>query len=82
MDLTFLSELIAAFVSFLFSFFDGISLSPIASALEFCSDYIRAILYLLPANTIAQIFAVVCVLWSLSLCIKAVITLWNLLPLA
>lgn len=82
MDLSFLSEIIAAFVSFIFSFFDGVDLSPIGSALEYVSKYIKAALYILPSGTIAQIFSVVCVLWSFRLVVKSIITIWNLLPIA
>ena len=81
MDMTVFSELIANIVSFLFGFVEGVDLSPLANALEVVTPYIKAALYLLPANTIAQIFSITCAIWSLRLTVKSVILLWNLLPI-
>lgn len=81
MDMTVFSELIANVVSFIFGFLKGVDLSPIADALEVVTPYIKAALYILPANTIAQIFAVTCAIWSLRLTVKSVMLLWNLLPI-
>jgi hypothetical protein len=82
MDLTILSELIANLVSFVFSFFSDVDLSPIADALEHVTVYIKAALYFLPAKTIAQIFSITCFIWSLRLTIKSIQLLWNLIPVA
>lgn len=82
MDITVLSELIANLVSFVFSFFDGVDLSPIANALEHVSVYIKGALYFLPAKTIAQIFSITCFIWSLRLTIKSIQLLWSLIPIA
>ena len=81
-DFTWISEVIANIISFLFSFFANVDLSPIADALEYVSKYIKAALYILPSQTIAQIFAIVCVLYSFRLCIKTIILIWQLLPIA
>lgn len=81
MDITIFSELIANFVSFLFGFMKNVDLSPIANALETLTPYIKAALYLLPAQTIAQIFAITCAIWSLRLTIKTIMLIWNLLPI-
>lgn len=81
MDISIFSELIANIVSFLFGFMEGVDLTPIANAIETITPFIKGALYLLPAHTIAQIFAIGCAIWSLRLTIKAVILLWNLLPI-
>lgn len=81
MDMTVFSELIANLVSFLFGLVEGVDLSPIAKAIETLTPYIKAALYLLPVNTIAQIFTITCAIWSLRLTIKSIILLWNLLPI-
>lgn len=82
MDMTVFSELIANIVSFLFGLIDGVDLTPLANALEVVTPYIKAALYLLPANTIAQIFSITCAIWSLRLTVKAIMLLWSLLPIA
>lgn len=81
MDISVFSELIANLISFLFGMFEGVDLSPIAKAIETLTPYIKAALYLLPTETIAQIFTITCALWSLRLTIKSIILLWNLLPI-
>ena len=81
MDISVFSELIANLISFLFGMFEGVDLSPIAKAIETLTPYIKAALYLLPTETIAQIFTITCALWSLRLTIKSIILLWNLLPM-
>ena len=81
MDINVFSELIANLVSFLFSFMEGVDLSPLANALETITPYIKAALYLLPANTIAQIFSITCAIWSLRLTVKSIQLIWNLLPI-
>lgn len=77
-----IAELIVHFISFIFGFMKDVDLSPLADALEVITPYIQAALYLLPAHTIAQIFAITCAIYSVRLTIKAVILLWNLLPIA
>lgn len=81
MDITVFSEFIANIVSFLFGFVEGVDLTPLADALEYVSKFIKGALYLLPAHTIAQIFAITCAIWSLRLTIKTIILLWQLLPI-
>lgn len=81
MDISILSELIANIVSFIFSFFSKVDLSPIADAISFLKPYLQAALYILPAKTIGEIFAVICSIWSLRLVIKTLRTLWDIIPL-
>lgn len=80
-DFTFFSDIIANIVSFFFSFFAEVDLSPIHGALEFFSKYIKAALYILPAQTIAQMFSIVCVLWSFRMFIKTIMLIYSLLPI-
>ena len=80
-DFTFISELISAFISMIFEAFANVDLSPINSALQFVSKYIQAALYILPSQTVSQIFAIVCVIWSLSLFVKTLATIWSLIPI-
>lgn len=82
MDVGVFSELIANIISFLFGFMEGVDLSPLADALETVTPYIKAALYFLPVNTIAQIFSITCAIWSLRLTVRSVMLLWNLLPVA
>lgn len=81
MDITVFSELIANIVSFLFGFMKGVDLSPIASALETVKPFLQGALYLLPAQTLAQIFSISCAIWSLKLTVKSITLLWSLLPI-
>lgn len=77
-----ISESVADVVSFLLGFLKNVDLSPIADALETLTPYFKATMYLLPAKTIAQIFAITCTIWSLRLTIKTIKLLWDLLPIA
>ena len=81
MDINVFSDLIANLISFLFGFLDGVDLSPIANALETVTPYIKAALYLLPAETIAQIFSITCAIYSVRLTVRAICLIWNLLPI-
>lgn len=82
MDLNFLSELIAGFVTFLFSGLQHVDLTPINTALSTVTPYLKAALYILPATTMGQIFAVICAIWSVRLIIKTLQSLWAILPIA
>lgn len=82
MDFEILSELIANLISFLFSFFGEVDLSPLADALETVTPYLKAALYFLPVKTIAQIFSICCAIYSLRLIVKTIMLIWNLLPIA
>lgn len=81
MSMEIFSELIANIVSFLFGFMKNVDLSPIANAIETVTPYIKGALYFLPVQTLAQIFAITCAIWSLRLTIKSIVLLWNLLPI-
>ena len=80
-DIDVLSELIANIVSFFFSFLNDIDLSPIATAFETLTPFFKAALYILPAKTIAQIFSIICAIWSLRFIIKTLRALWSILPI-
>ena len=77
-----IAEFVANGLSIIFDWFGGIDLSPVATAIETLTPYIKGALYILPANTIAQIFSVVVAIWSIRLTIKTVKLIWDLLPLA
>ena len=77
-----IAEFVANVLSMIFDWFGGIDLSPVATAIETLTPYIKGALYILPANTIAQIFSLVVVFWSVRLTIKTIKLVWDLLPLA
>lgn len=77
-----IAEFVANVLSIIFDWFGGIDLSPVATAIETLTPYIKGALYILPANTIAQIFSLVVVFWSVRLTIKTIKLVWDLLPLA
>ena len=77
-----ISNLVTNFISLIFGIFKDVDLSPINDALETLTPYIKGALYLLPANTIAQIFAITCVMFSLRITIKSILLIWDLLPIA
>lgn len=81
-DTSVLAEFIANVVGFLFSFLDGVNLSPIATAIETVTPFLKAILYILPAKTMGEIFAITCALFVLRIAITTVKLIWDLLPLA
>lgn len=76
-----ISEFVSDAVSFLLGFLKDVDLSPMAEAIENVSVYIKAALYLLPAETIAQIFAISCAIYSIRLTIRTITLIWNLLPI-
>ena len=82
MDTQILADFIANIISFLMGFMKNVDLTPIAKALETVTPYIKGALYFLPANTIAQIFAITCAIWAFRLTIKTIVLIWNLLPIA
>ena len=77
-----IAEFVANGLSLIFEWFGGINLSPVATAIETLTPYIKTVLYILPANTIAQIFSIVIAIWSVRLTIKTIKLIWDLLPLA
>ena len=77
-----IAEFVANVLSIIFDWFGGIDLSPVATAIETLTPYIKGALYILPANTIAQIFSIVVAIWSVRLTIKTIKLVWDLLPLA
>ncbi len=76
-----IANTIGFFMSAFLNLFEGLNLQPVGQAIETVKPYIQTALYILPARTIYQIFSVVVILWSIRLTIKAVRTLWDLLPL-
>ena len=76
-----IAELVANILSMIFDWFGGIDLSPVAEAIETLTPYIKGALYILPANTIAQIFSIVVAIWSIRLTIKTIKLVWDLLPI-
>ena len=81
-DVNILAEFVANIISFFFSFLADVDLSPLANALDTVTPYLKAALYILPAKTIGQIFAVIVAIWSLRFVIKTVRAIWELLPVA
>lgn len=82
MDLSFFADLIAGFITFLFSGLQNVDLTPINTALETVTPFLKAALYILPAATMGQIFGVICAIWSTRLIIKTLQSLWAILPIA
>lgn len=76
-----IAELIANILSMIFNWFGGIDLSPVEKAIETLTPYIKGALYILPANTIAQIFSIVVTIFSIRLTIKTIKLVWDLLPM-
>lgn len=76
-----IAEMIANILSVIFDWFGGIDLSPLANAIETLTPYIKTVLYILPAKTIAQIFSIVVAIWSVRLTIKTIKLVWDLLPI-
>ena len=74
------AEIAAYFLSWILGFFAEIDLSPVATALETLKPYLQAALYILPAETIKQQWAIVVSIWSFRLTIKAIKTIWQLIP--
>ena len=76
-----IAGLVANILSMIFDWFGGIDLSPVAEAIERLTPYIKGALYILPANTIAQIVSIVVAIWSIRLTIKTIKLVWDLLPI-
>lgn len=77
-----IADLIAYALTLLFNLFGDIDLSGLSAAVETITPYIKGALYILPGETIKDIFAVVVMLWAFRLTIKTVKTIWNLIPIA
>ncbi len=80
-DIDVLAELIANIVSFFFSFLNDVDLSPIATAFETITPYLKAALYFLPVKTVAQILSIIFSIWGLRFVIKTIRALWELIPI-
>lgn len=77
----FIAEFIANAMIALFGLFGNLDLSPLADALAVMRPFLQTALYILPFRTIRDIFAIVCMFWSYRLCIKALKTIWDVLPI-
>lgn len=76
------SMLITNFLTVIFDMFAGVDMSGLETAITTLTPYLKAGLYILPAKTMGQIFSVIVGIWSARLVIKAVKTLWEILPIA
>ena len=76
-----IAELVANILSMIFDWFGGIDISGVEAAISTLTPYIKTVLYILPAHTIAQIFSVVVAIWSIRLTIKTIKLVWDLLPI-
>ena len=79
--MTAIADLIAYALTLLFNLFGDFDLSGLTAAVETITPFIKGALYILPGETIKDIFTIVVMLWSVRLCIKTVKTIWNLLPI-
>lgn len=68
----FIAGIVVDFITIVFGFLKNIDLSPVLTAIETLTPYFQFALYILPAETIAQIFTVVIAIWSMRLTIKAI----------
>lgn len=77
----FISGLIIDLVCALFGVLQNIDLSPVLTAIETLTPYFQFALFILPAETIAQIFSIIVAIWSMRLTIKAIKVFWELIPI-
>lgn len=73
-------QAIAAVISWIFSLFADLDISAATNAISGITKYIRAACYFLPMGAVKGIFACVIGLMSMRLIIRAVKTLWDLIP--
>lgn len=76
-----LAEFIANVISLIFNLFTDFDISGIQQAVQVITPYIKGALYILPGETIKNIFAVVVMLWSFRIIIKTLKTIWNIIPI-
>lgn len=75
-----LSNLTANILTTILDMLTNVDLSGVIKAIETLTPYLKAGLYILPAETIGQIFSIIVTLWSLRLIVKTIKLLWDLLP--
>lgn len=77
----FLAETIVDFLCLIFTWLQNIDLSPVATAIETLTPYLQFSLFLLPAQTIGQIFNIIIIFWTMRLTIKTIKLFWDLIPI-
>lgn len=76
-----IAQFIANVMAAIFNLFGNLDLSPLSDALAVMRPYLQTALYILPYKTIRDMFAIVCMFWGYRLTIKALKTIWSILPL-
>ena len=75
-----LETLLSPILQFILSLFGNIDLSPVATAVEIVKPYIQLALYILPAQTIAQILSIIITIYSFRLTIKTIRLVFEFIP--
>ena len=75
-----MAEFIGEALAAILNWFGNIDLGPISQAFETMAPYIRTAGFFLPMHTIAQIFAIIMILFWITLIIRIIKTIWSILP--
>lgn len=75
-----LSDVVASILTTILDMLTNVDLSGVVEAIETLTPFLKAGLYILPAETISQIFSIIVTLWSLRLIVKTIKLVWDLLP--